>query len=124
LKGKHKRGIGLRYALQGIVIVVKEEKNFRIHICMATLAILFSAILNVSTSEWLFILFVIHLVFITELINSAIERLIDYIKPEFHPLAGAIKDIAASSVLVASILSIFVGCIIFIPKIINALSLF
>ena len=59
----------------------------------------------------------IQAVLITELINSLIERVIDYIKPELHPKAKIIKDISAAVVLVAAITSIIVGLIIFIPKI-------
>jgi len=116
LKDKVKRGIGLRYAISGLKIAFKEEKNFRIHLVIAIIVIMLSIVLQISRIEWLFVLLAIHLVFITELLNSVAERLIDYIKPDIHPLAGAIKDIAAAIVLVASLMSIFVGCIVFIPK--------
>lgn len=119
MKDKVKRGIGLRYAIAGLKVAFKEEKNFRIHSLIAIIVLTLSIVLQISRIEWLFVLLAIHLVFITELLNSVAERLIDYIKPEIHPLAGAIKDIAAAIVLVASLMSIFVGCIVFIPKLLD-----
>lgn len=121
MKDKEKRGIGLRYALAGLKIAFKEERNFRIHLIIALFVLALSILLHISRTEWLFVLLAIHLVFITELLNSVAERLIDYIKPDIHPLAGAIKDIAAAIVLIASLMSIFIGCIVFIPKLVDVL---
>ena len=113
---ENKRGIGLKYALQGIFLAFIHERNFRIHIIIATVVIVVSFILTLTKMEWLFVLMSIFLVLVTELINSNIERIIDYIKPEFHPEAKIIKDIAAGTVLLAAIFAVIVGIMIIIPK--------
>ena len=64
---------------------------------------------------------VIGLVLVSEIINTAIERLVDLVSPKYNKLAGEVKDIAASSVLLMCIFSLVVGVIIFVPKIINLL---
>ena len=65
--------------------------------------------------EWIAILFAISTVFITELINTSIERVADYISPEFHPKIKLIKDLAPGAVLVAALFAILIGTIVFIP---------
>ena len=116
-----KHGIGLQFALNGLKEAFLQEKNFRIHIIATFLVLLVSFYLRLTAFEWLFVLFVIQLVFITELVNSVIERLIDYIKPELHPKAKIIKDMAAAIVLISVIFSVVTGLIIFLPKIIKLL---
>lgn len=111
-----KKGIGLKYALQGILLAYTHERNFRIHIIISLLVIGGSFLLKLTRFEWLFVLLSIVLVLMTELINSNIERIIDYIKPEYHPQAKIIKDIAAGTVFIAALFAVIVGCIIFIPK--------
>lgn len=119
MKDKKKNGIGLRYALNGLKEAFVREKNFRIHVSIAILVIITSAIFRLNQLEWVIILTFIHFVLIAELVNSVIERLIDYIKPELHPNAKIIKDMAAAIVLIAAITSVIVGLIIFIPKVIS-----
>ena len=117
MEGKGKRGIGLKYALNGLKEAFIRERNFRIHLFIASIVIITGFFFRLSVIEWIFIIIMIQAVLITELINSLIERVIDYIKPELHPKAKIIKDISAAVVLVAAITSIIVGLIIFIPKI-------
>lgn len=116
-----KNKIGFTYAIQGITYVWKHERNFRLHILALFLVIAAGFILQVSALEWIFICLVSGLVLVTEMINSALELMIDYLKPDIHPSAKAIKDIAAGSVLISALLAIVVGSIIFIPKVIDVL---
>lgn len=117
LKDK-KRTIGFSYAWNGIKHVIRTERNFRIHLSAAFLVILAGIIFQLSQIEWAVILLVIGIVIILEMTNSAIEKLIDYLKPEIHPKAKIIKDISAGAVLISAITAATVGLIIFIPKII------
>src|SRR5699024_12485109 len=73
-------------------------------------------IFKLNRFEWMSILIVIGLVIHAELLNTAIEKLLDYTKPEIHPKAKIIKDMAAGAVLIASIIAAIVGIIIFLPK--------
>lgn len=113
---EHKSGIGLKYAFHGLITIVKEERNFRIHLVIALFVILTSFVLRLTKIEWIVIIITIHFVLLMELINSVVERIIDYLKPEIHPQAKKIKDMSASVVLITAFMSIIVGLIIFLPK--------
>lgn len=115
----NKRGIGLSFAINGLKNVFVNERNFKIHLLMGLIVMLISIYLKLSYIEWVMIILVIGLVLITEIINSAIEKLIDYVKPEIHPTAKVIKDTMAGAVLISAIVSILVGTMIFIPKLIT-----
>jgi len=112
-----KRSIGLSFAWNGLLEVIKTERNFQIHLFSALTVILASMLLSLSQMEWIIIVLVIGFVFVAEIINSAIERIIDYLRPEIHPAAKVIKDIAAANVLVASFIATVVGFLLYIPKI-------
>src|SRR5699024_460818 len=94
------------------------ERNFQIHLIAAIIVIGFAFYIKVSVIEWLFLLVAIQVVMITEIINSVIEGIIDYVKPEIHPQAKRIKDMAAAAVLVAAIFAVIIGIIVFSPKLI------
>ncbi|NWO12370.1 MAG: diacylglycerol kinase family protein [Virgibacillus sp.] len=116
LKDK-KRLVGFSFAWQGIQFVVKNERNFRVHLCAAIVVILAGIILNINITEWSIILLLIGNVFITEMLNTVAERIIDYVKPDVHPAAKQIKDVAAGAVLIAATIAVIIGCFIFIPKV-------
>lgn len=118
---KKKKEIGFRYAWNGIKEVYKSEKNFRIHLMIALIVIGTAFVLELSPLEWTAIIIVIASVLSLEMINSAIEKLLDHIAPEQHPVIGSIKDITAGAVLVASIGSVIIGIIIFLPKLLSLL---
>lgn len=113
----NKRSIGFSFAFNGLKEVVKSERNFQIHLVITFIVIIIGLFLDISFIEWAIIVLVIALVFMTEVINSAIERIIDYIKPDIHPAAKAIKDIGAGAVLIAVITSVIIGLTIFLPKV-------
>lgn len=118
---KDKKGfIGLSYAWNGLKIIIK-ERNFRIHL-IATLFVIGAGLyFNLNVIEWAIVILVIGIVLISEIFNSVIEQIIDHVKPEIHPTAKLIKDMSAGAVLVASIIAIIIGALIFIPKIIHIL---
>lgn len=116
MKGKKKSGIGLSYAINGIAEAIKRERNFRIHLWIALIVVIAGIYVRLSSLEWIFIIIAIHMVLITELINSVIERIIDYLRPEYHPKAKIIKDVAAGIVLLSAITSVIIGVLIFWPK--------
>ncbi|WP_245976774.1 diacylglycerol kinase family protein [Oceanobacillus arenosus] len=118
MKDKRKK-IGFSYAWNGILATIKTEANFRLHLVVAILVVICCFIFEITRIEWAIILLTIGLVLVTELTNSAIEKIIDYLRPEIHPAAKVIKDVAAGSVLIAAIISVIIGCIIFIPRLIG-----
>ncbi|MGR9049329.1 diacylglycerol kinase family protein [Halobacillus faecis] len=113
---KQKSGIGFRFAWNGIKEVYQSERNFRIHLSVALLVFIAAFLFGLTKVEWMTILIIIVIVLSLEMVNTAMERLLDFYHPEQHPVIGSIKDITAGAVLVASIGSVIIGLIIFIPK--------
>lgn len=105
-----------KYAVNGLKILVAEEHNSRIHIFFMLLAISCGFIFKISIGEWIILFLLFGIVFLTELINSAIENLCNYLTLENNISIGKIKDLCAAAVLVSAITSFVVGCIIFVPK--------
>ena len=114
-----KRIKSFKYAFAGLKILLKQEHNARIHLAATFVAILAGVFFKISTSEWSLIVFAIVLVFVTEIINTAIEGISDFISPQKNEKIKIIKDLAAASVLVAAIGAIIIALLVFIPKIIS-----
>ena len=110
------RGFG--FAFKGIFHACKTQLNFRVHLFCAAIAILLGWYLKLSTAEWLWIILSISMVLLTELINTAIELLVDLVSPGYNEKAGHIKDMCAAAVLVMAVTSLVIGVIIFLPKLI------
>ncbi len=106
------------YALQGLKSCFYSERNFRVQLAIAIITFLGGIILRIKPHEWLAILFCTALVLGLEILNTAIEKLSDVFTTSSHPLIKQVKDIAASAVLIVSVISLIIGCIIFIPRII------
>jgi diacylglycerol kinase len=106
------------YAVSGITYTTKTQMNFRIHLAAILAVGLAGWYVKLSRAEWTCVVLAIGLVLVAELLNTAIELLVDLVSPEFNAQAGRVKDIAAGAVLVAAGISVMAGAIIFIPKLI------
>ena len=104
------------YAIRGIRYVFGTEANMKIHIAISILVIICGIVFAISLTEWIFCLLCIGMVVAAEMLNTAIENVVDLASPEQHPLAGKAKDIAAGAVLICAIVSVVIGLLIFIPK--------
>ncbi|MFC2062026.1 diacylglycerol kinase [Elusimicrobiota bacterium] len=102
------------YALRGLVYAIRNERNMKIHFIIAILVLIISLFLNLTRMELIAIIFSIALVLITEILNSASERIVNLITEKHHPVAKIIKDMCAGAVLFASICAAVVGVLIFI----------
>lgn len=111
-----RRATGFRAAFSGLRRLVTSERHFQIHLIAATCAVIMAAFLDFSSLEWAILAVTIGLVLFAEGLNSAIERAIDTTTPSFHPIAKAAKDIAAAAVLIAAIVSVIVGLLLYGPK--------
>lgn len=109
------------YACRGIKVVFLSETNMQIHIVIALLVLIFGFMFKISIAEWIVCLLCIGLVFGAEMMNTAIENVVDLASPDLHPMAGKAKDIAAGAVLLCAITSVVVGLLIFGPKVWNIL---
>lgn len=110
---------GYKYALNGIKEAITTQVNFRFHFAASLFVVTAGFVMDLSEVEWVMITLCIGFVIVTELLNTAIEYLVDLVSPNQHPLAGKIKDLAAGAVLVAAIAAFVVGLIIFAPKILK-----
>jgi diacylglycerol kinase len=106
------------YAINGWRLFFAEEKNGQLQIIAAIAVIILGFTLHIGLSEWQIILLCIVGVLTLEMMNSALEKVIDLMHPEQHPEIKWIKDVAAGAVLLAAIASAIIGVIIFLPKII------
>lgn len=104
----------LNYAIEGVIVACKLERNMKIHL-IVTIIVLFTALfLRLTATNFIFLSFAIALVWITELLNSAIEKAVDLtIGTKYHDLAKKAKDIAAGAVFIAAVNSVVVGYLIF-----------
>lgn len=106
------------YAFRGIGSFLKKEHNAWIH-CLAIVVVVSAGLhYRITTTEWCIVLICFGLVLAAEAFNTAIERLVNLVSPDFHPIAGDVKDVAAGAVLICAIVSAIIGFIIFIPYII------
>lgn len=89
----------------------------QIHICISVLVILAGFAFSITRSEWIAVLLAIGGMIALEMMNTAVERTVDLYTDEFHPLAKQAKDISAGAVLIFAIISVVIGMIIFLPRI-------
>lgn len=106
-------------AINGILYALRTERNMRIHFLAAGLVLLLSAFTDLGRWEAAALLFAIAIVIMAELFNTALETAVDLASPNYHPLAARAKQVAAGAVLTAAAISVIIGAIVFIPRLIN-----
>jgi len=111
------------YAFKGIFIAFKTQHNIWIHSLAIIVVLAAGFIFKLDVMEWGLVVLAIGLVLATEMINTAIEWLVDLVSPEYKEKAGLIKDVAAGAVLIAALISVIIGIIVFLPKISKAFPL-
>jgi diacylglycerol kinase (ATP) len=104
------------FALDGLRCVLKSERNARIHLVIAALVVACALWLRISAIEWALITLTIALVFCSEVLNTAIELIVDMTRPNPDPVAKHAKDMAAGATLVAALAAAVVGTLILGPK--------
>ena len=121
---KNKKFINsFKCASQGIIQAIKTERNVKIHITIMILVIIAGIVLKISKIEWIICIILFGLVIGGEMLNSAIETVVDIAMPDINPKAKFAKDAAAGAVLIAAIMAAIAGMIIFIPKLLESLSI-
>ena len=112
---------GLRHAVDGVAEGFRSERSMRIHCAAAMLVIAMGFLLGISAWEWIICVILIGLVIASELLNTALEHIVDILMPELNPRAKCVKDTAAGGVLIVSLAAAAAGLIIFVPKLWNLL---
>lgn len=104
------------FAIEGIITFFKTQHNAWIHALAAITVVVLGFALKVNNTEWCLLAVSIALVFISEMLNTAIEFLTDIVSPDYNPMAKKVKDVAAGAVLISAIAAVVIGLIVFLPK--------
>ena len=113
------RCASFRHAFRGLGFAIRSEVHVRIHL-IATLAVIAAGLyFELSANEWCSIFLAIGLVIASEILNTAIERLVDIVRPEHDTAAGQVKDIASAAVLMAALAAAVVGVLVLGPRLLN-----
>jgi diacylglycerol kinase (ATP) len=110
------RGNSFKYAFEGIKEFFRSEHNAWLHLLGTIAVIILAVVVHVSRPEIIMLIFAIGFVWMAELFNTAIEKMIDFISIEEQPKIKFIKDLSAAAVLIAAVVAFITGCIVFIPK--------
>lgn len=109
--------IGFNYSIAGLKSAYRSEFNFRLHLLSTVAVIITGFVLKVSPTEWCILILCIGAVFVSETFNTALEQLVNMVQPEWHPIAGKVKDLASAAVLLACIAAVICAGILFGPKV-------
>ncbi|MGI6425399.1 MAG: diacylglycerol kinase [Tepidanaerobacteraceae bacterium] len=104
------------YAISGILYTLRTQRNIRIHFLTTILVLLLSWLMNLRALELLLVIVAITLVIVAEMINTAIETVVDMYTKEYHPLAEVAKNVAAGAVLITVLNAIVIGYYVFLKK--------
>lgn len=116
MEGSHSIFKSFRFAFEGVLVAFKKGKNFRIQVFLGTVAGVIAYFFNFTLVEWAILAITISLVLILELINTALESVVDIVSPEVRNEAKIAKDVAAASVLIASLAALLIAALLFLPK--------
>ena len=117
-KGLKKFFNSFTYPIKGLKYAYRNEQNLAFDVGMALLVTIFGFIFKLEKYEWAIVVLTMGLVIACELINTAIEAVVDLVTEEYHPLAKVAKDTSAAAVFIFAIVAVIVGLIIFLPKVI------
>lgn len=106
-------------AIEGILYTLKNERNMQIHYACAVAVLFFSLFFDLEKIEMIILIFLIGSVIICEMFNTAIEKAIDGVTDEFHPLFKVAKDVSAGAVLISAMIAVIGGYLLFYDKIAN-----
>ncbi|NLC48525.1 MAG: diacylglycerol kinase family protein [Tenericutes bacterium] len=121
---KREKGIkkflnSFKYPIKGLKYAYRNEQNLAVDVGIAIVVLVLGFILKINPIEWAILCLTIGLVISCELINTAIEAVVDLVTEDYHPLAKVAKDTSAAAVFIFAIVSVIVGIIIFLPKLIS-----
>jgi diacylglycerol kinase (ATP) len=116
LKGRLR---SIKFALKGMWLLLTTEDSIKAQFSLGVISIIIGFYFDISATEWMFQLIVIALVLVAESCNTAVEKMADFVHPEFHKKIGFIKDIAAGAPSFAAIFALIIAGIIYVPKILE-----
>ena len=111
----------MKFALKGMWLLLTTEASIKVQFFFAIVATIMGFYFEISATEWMIQLIAIALVLIAESLNTAVEKVADFVHPDYHEKIGFIKDIAAGGPSFAAIISLIIMGIIYVPRIIDIL---
>ncbi|MFO7674230.1 MAG: diacylglycerol kinase family protein [Lutibacter sp.] len=106
----------IKYAAKGFWILITSEHSIIAQVGIGIIMTIIGFLMHLSATEWMFQIMAIGLILVAESLNTAIEKMADFIHPDFHKQIGRIKDISAGAAFFAAIIAIIIGLIIYVPK--------
>ena len=113
LKGRLR---SLKFAVRGAWLLITTEHSIMVQFSLGVLVSILGFFMNLSPTEWMFQLLAIGMILVAESLNTGIEKLCDFIHPDYHQKIGFIKDISAGAAAFAAIIAVIIGLIIYLPK--------
>jgi diacylglycerol kinase (ATP) len=110
------RLLSFSYAIRGVRWMIRHEPNMRFHLVAAAGVLIAAAAFQLPIEQWAALVFAITLVLLGEVLNTAIEAVLDLVHPERHELVGRVKDLAAAAVLVTAVGATVIAAIVFVPR--------
>ncbi|MDW7650095.1 MAG: diacylglycerol kinase family protein [Bacillota bacterium] len=112
------------YAVSGLADAWRSERNMRIHFAATVLSVVAGVWLRLDRVEWLFLFSAVFLVTTMEMLNTALERVVDLFTREYHPLARLAKNAAAGAALLAALYAVTVALLVFVPRLLERINFF
>lgn len=106
----------LKFAIRGAWLLITTEHSIMVQFSIAIIMTILGFVMQISATEWMFQFLSIGLVLVAESLNTGIEKLSDFVHPQYHKRIGFIKDISAGAATFAAIIASIIGLIIYIPK--------
>lgn len=103
------------HALSGLAFVVRNEPNARLHLAATVVVVALGALLRISAADWRWLALAIAIVWLAEVLNTAIEHLCDVVSPDHKPAVRLAKDVASGAVLIAALAAAVLGLMVFLP---------
>lgn len=119
MREKHSFTRSFVVAVAGIIVFFRTERSAKIQLAVSVVVILAAIALRITLIEWFFVLGAIVIVWVTEMLNTAIEKVCNLITVDYDPTIKVVKDMCAGAVLIASIGAVIIGFIIFLPRVLE-----
>ncbi|MGB5554709.1 MAG: diacylglycerol kinase family protein [Flavobacteriaceae bacterium] len=106
----------IRYAVRGAILLIRTEASIKVQVFIGLIMTALGFYFDITSVEWILQIFAISLVLSIEGLNTAVEKMADFVHPDFNEKIGFIKDISAGAVMIVSSASVIIGFIIYLPK--------
>lgn len=103
------------YALKGALLLIRSEASIQVQFTIAVIVTIAGFYFDITASEWMFQILAIGLIMTAEGLNTAVEKIADFVHPDYHSKIGFIKDVAAGAVFIAAVTAVIVGFVIYLP---------